>query len=328
MIINELKNDIDVYLSYSNLLDNNHEVVFLSESKSNINFLIDAESEKYLFRLNKFSELGLRNQIRYEYDALKTLEKSYVTPTTFFLDDSNTFFDYGALIMQFIEGRTLDYENKKDIQEAAKIIATIHSLDTNKFDISSFIVRDNIIKESLKISKENLDGFLECDIIDIKVKLKINELLQWAEKNKYCARYFEKDKWLTINNTKPTAENFIISKRKRKGFLIDWEKPVVADPSVDVAYFLSPLTTFMSSNYIFTQNEKDDFFKTYIMYLDKCDRDIVERVRVYTPFLYLESLSKIVNKFRNMKNSDDVNYRKLKKILTKDFLDELLKGII
>ena len=64
------------------------------------------------------------------------------------------------------------------------------------------------------------------------------------------------------------------------------------------------------------------------MYLDKCDRDIVERVRVYTPFLYLESLFKIVNKFRNIKNSDDTNYRKLKKILTKDFLDELLKGII
>lgn len=328
MRINELKNDIDVYLSYSDLLDNNHEVIFLSESENNINFLIDAESEKYLFRLNKTSELGLKNQIRYEYDALKTLEKSYVTPTTFFLDDSNTFFDYGALIMQFIEGRTLDYKNKKDIQEAAKIIATIHSLDTKRFDISNFIINDNIIKNSLEKSKANLDGFLKGNIIDMKVKLKINELLEWADKNKHCALYFEKDKWLTINNTKPNAENFIISKKKRKGFLIDWEKPVVADPSVDMAYFLSPLTTLLSSNYIFTQNEKDDFFKTYIMYLDKCDRDIVERVRVYTPFLYLESLSKIVNEFINIEDKESANYQKIKQILNIDFLDKLLEGII
>lgn len=328
MKIKELKDNIEAYLSYSNLLDNNHQVVFLSESESNINFLIDAENEKYLFRLNKTSQLGLRNQIRYEYDALKALEKSYVTPTTFFLDDSNTFFDYGALIMQFIEGRTLNYQNKKDIQEAAKIMATIHSLDTKKSDVSNFLVRDNIIRTSLETSKLNLDGFLKGNIIEMKVKLKINSLLEWADKNKHQDLYFERDKWLTINNTKPNAENFIISKRKRKGFLIDWEKPIISDPSMDVAFFISPLTTCKSSNYIFTQSEREYFLKTYIMHLDKYDRDIVERVRIYTPFLYLESLSKIVNEFMNLEDKDSVNYKVLKQMLNIEFLDELLKDII
>lgn len=328
MMINELKKDIDVYLSYSNLLDNNHEVRFLSESSNNINFLIDAESEKYLFRLNKLSELKLRNQIRYEYDALKTLEKSYVTPTTFFLDDSTTFFDYGVLIMQFIEGRHLDYGNQKDLQEAAKILGKIDSLNTDKIDVSNFLVRENVIEDSLDKSRLYLKGFKDSKDIDLGIRLKIDSLLDWAEKNKACASYFEEDKWHTINNTETNSKNFIISKKKTKGFLIDWEKPVLGDPSLDLAYFLSPVTTLVSGDYILSQDEKDDFFKTYIMYLDKCDRDIIERVRVYTPFLYLLSLSKTMDDLVNIEDKTSEEYKKLEQVVNIEFMDNLLKGIL
>lgn len=328
MMFNELRKDIDVYLSYSNLLDNNHEVKFLSESSNNINFLIDAESEKYLFRLNKHSELKLRNQIRYEYDALKTLEKSYVTPRTFFLDDSTTFFDYGVLIMQFIEGRHLEYDNQKDLQEAAKILAKIDSLDTKKIDVSNFIVRENIIKDSLDKSKAYLEKYKDDKNLDISIKLKIHTLFEWAERNKDCASYFEKDKWQTINNTETNSKNFIISKKKTKGFLIDWEKPVVADPSLDIAYFLSPITSFINGDYILSQDEKDDFFKTYIMYLDKCDRDIIERVRVYTPYLNLLLLCQTIDNFLNIEDKNSSAYKNFLSIVNIEFIDDLFKGIL
>ena len=327
MTINKLKNDIDVYLSYSNLLDDTHKVVFLSESKTNINFLIDAESEKYLFRLSKESALGLRNQIRYEYDALKTLEKSYVTPRTFFLDDSTTFFDYGALIMQYIEGRTAEYRNQKDIYEAAQILAKIHSLDTEKFDVSNFITRDNIIEDSLKTSEIYLEEAFKSDKLDLDIKLKIDKFLNWGEANKHLGEYFQKDKWNTINNTEPEASNFIISARKRKGFLIDWEKPVVSDPSKDLAYFLSPVTTMIDSGYMLSEDEKDNFFKTYIMYLDRRDRDIVERVEVYTPFVYLESISKYINQFTNLEVNQVERIKKLKQVIDIGFIEKITKNI-
>lgn len=326
MMISKLQNDIDVYLSYSNLLDDNHKVIFLSESESNINFLIDVGVEKYVFRLNKMSQLGLRNQIRYEYDALKTLERSYVTPTTFFLDDSTTFFEYGVLIMQYIEGRQLEY--KKDLQEAAKIFGTIHSLDTNKIDTSSFLKCENIVEDSLNRSKIYLDGFLKSDKLDVDMKLKISNFLERGEKNKKYGSYFKKDEWNTINNTEPHAKNFIISDRKRKGFLIDWEKPILSDPAVDLAYFLSPLSTFMTDDYIFTEDERDNFFKTYIMYLDRYDRDIIERVRIYTPFLYLELFSKLVSKFIKLEDNQGIEYKKLKQIVNIDFINKLTQGVL
>ncbi len=322
-MISQLQNDIDVYLSYSNLLDDNHKVIFLSESESNINFLIDVGAEKYVFRLSKMSELGLRNQIRYEYDALKTLERSYVTPTTFFLDDSTTFFEYGVLIMQYIEGRPLEY--KRDLHEAAKIFGTIHSLDTEKFDTSSFLKCENIIENSLNKSKASLDSFLKSSKLDIDIKLKISSFLEWCEKNKSRGLYFEKDKWNTINNTEPHAKNFIISDKKRKGFLIDWEKPLVSDPSVDLAYFLSPLSTSMTSGYTFTEDERDNFFKTYIMYLDRYDRDIVERVNIYTPFLNLELLSKLVNRFITLEDNQKTEYKKLKQMVNIEFINKLMQ---
>lgn len=320
MMIKELANSIDIYLGYSNLLDDNHEVIFLSESENNINFLIDAKEQKYLFRLNKKSELGLRNQIKYEYDALKTLEKSHVTPRTFLLDDSATFFEYGALIMQYIEGRPLEY--KKDMHEAAKILATIHSLDTEKIDISSFIRNENIVEDSLEKAKIYLEGVFKSLKIDIKLKLKISEFFEWGEKNKGCQTYFEKDRWNTINNSEPHAKNFIISERKRKGYLIDWEKPVISDPAVDIAYFLSPLSTIKHGDYVFSKDEVDNFFRTYIMYLDKYDRDIVERVRVYTPYAYLELLAEIFNRF--IVSGDE----RLKKFIDIDFINMLTKNIL
>lgn len=326
MMLSKLQNDIDVYLSYSNLLDDNHKVIFLSESESNINFLIDVGVEKYVFRLNKLSELGLRNQIRYEYDALKTLERSYVTPTTFFLDDSTTFFEYGVLIMQYIEGRPLEY--RKDLQEAAKIFGTIHSLDTKKIDTSSFLKCENIVEDSLIRSRNYLDGFLKSNKLDMDVKLKISKFLEWGENNKKCGAYFKKDAWNTINNTEPHAKNFIISDRKRKGFLIDWEKPILSDPSVDLAYFLSPLSTFMTGDYIFTEDERDNFFKTYIMYLDRYDRDIIERVRIYTPFLYLELLSKLVSKFIKLEDGQDTKHKRIKQIVNIDFINKLTRDVL
>lgn len=308
-----------MYLSYSSLLDDSHRVIFLSETESNINFLIDAEEQKYFFRLNKNSKLGLRNQIKYEYEALKTLGKTHVTPKVFFLDDSSTFFEYGALIMQYIEGRPLDY--KGDMNEAAKIFARIHSLDIDNVNTSHFLKSENIVEESLDRSKSYLKNLISSEI-DIKLKLKLSELLEFCEKNKSCGDYFGKDRWNTINNTAPNAKNFIISETKRKGYLIDWEKPIISDPAVDIAYFLSPIVTSIHGDYIFSKDEEDNFFKRYIMNLDKYDRDIVERVNTYRPYMTLELLSKVVNGF--VMNGDKRFYS----AISEELLDVITKDIL
>ena len=91
-------------------LNRNTEVRFLAQGEYNINFVLDSSTQKYVFRVNTGSQMENENQIKYEFDSIKIFEPSGVTPKVFFVDDSLSFFQYGILIMEFLEGEPLQYE--------------------------------------------------------------------------------------------------------------------------------------------------------------------------------------------------------------------------
>lgn len=70
-----------------------YTVKFLAQGEYNQNFLISDEKSRYVFRLNYGSQLHLDNQIRYEYQALKWLERTGRTPKVYYVDDSRQSFD-------------------------------------------------------------------------------------------------------------------------------------------------------------------------------------------------------------------------------------------
>ena len=90
-------------------LSRDTEVEFLAQGEYNINFTLSSFPNKYVFRVNTGSQLQIDNQIGYEFNSLKYLEKSSVTPKVFFVDGSLMYFDYGVLIMEFLEGAPLEY---------------------------------------------------------------------------------------------------------------------------------------------------------------------------------------------------------------------------
>lgn len=301
------------------------EVDFLAQGEYNINFTVKDRNIKYVFRVNTGSQLELINQISYEYSAIKALEISSVTPRVYFVDDTKKFFDYGILIMEFLDGRPLSYDS--DLPKAARIFAKIHSIDTASIK-NNFIIEEKICSDRIVEGKRLLKNYLKSPIVDKKLKSFFSNFLEWAEENKDREKYFIQNKWHVINNTEVNSHNFIIG--NNRSYLIDWEKPVISDPCQDITQFLAPTTTLWKANYTLSKEEIHDFFKHYVNNLAHEDKNIKERVHLYNPYLYLRALSwcayawlEYQNPNKDIRNMD--TFKKIEEYLDIDFMQKLLK---
>ena len=323
-LLEQIKEYIDDHQSLKHLnLNRNTEVRFLAQGEYNINFVLDSSPKKYVFRVNTGSQMENENQIKYEYDSIKFLEPSGVTPKVFFVDDSLSFFQYGILIMEFLEGEPLQYE--KDLSKAATIFSRIHSLDV-KQNHTHFKVEDHIFSDRIKEGERLLANVWESPHVSREIKSFFDQFLGWAKANRSKEQYFIDEPWLVVNNTEVNSHNFIIG--KEKSYLIDWEKPVISDPAQDLTQFMAPTTTSWKTDYLLSEEEKELFFQTYIEGLKGKDQNIRERVHLYTPYLYLRALTWCAHAFveyhdpnKQIKNMD--TFEKIKTFLQIDFMKKL-----
>jgi predicted Ser/Thr protein kinase len=329
-LISKIKDYLNEHRTRINIdLGSSFDVYFLAQGEYNINFVIEGSYKKWVFRVNTGSQLQLDNQIRYEYEALEKLEVSTVTPRVFFVDDIKEYFDYGILIMEFLEGNPLVYN--KDLSKAAAIFSKIHCLDLDSMDTSNFIVEHGIFKDRILEAERLLKDYLTSPLIDIKQKRFFEAYLDWAKLNQSSEKYFIENKWHVVNNTEVNSNNFIIG--DRGNYLIDWEKPVISDPCQDITQFLAPTTTLWKVDYILSEEEIKEFFRVYIHNSGVRAKDIVYRVNLYNPYLYLRALSwcayayiEYLNPDKDIKNMDTFN--KIKQYLEIDFMKDLLKDYI
>jgi predicted Ser/Thr protein kinase len=307
-------------------LDRNFTVVFLAQGEYNINFTIESPKGKYVFRVNTGSQLELTNQITYEFNALKVLEISGVTPKVCYVDDSKEFFKYGILIMEFLEGKPLDY--KRDLHKAADIFSKIHLIDASKENCSNFIVEENIFSDRVKEGTRLLKDFFPSNRVSRELKDFFYSYLNWCEKNISREKFFIDNSWRVINNTEVNSHNFIIGNNSH--YLIDWEKPVISDPCQDLTQFLAPTTTLWKADYLINKEEREMFFKIYSDEVGRDLEDVKHRVELYSPYLLLRALSWCAYAYieyqredKEIKNMDTLN--KIKQYLEIDFMKNLLK---
>lgn len=300
-------------------------VKFLAQGEYNINYIVKTTKRKLVFRVNTRSQLGLMDQIGYEYEALKILENSGVTPKVFFVDrDLNNIVGHGLLIMEYLEGRPLSYH--MDLMKAADIFAKIHSLPLPQ--IGQLIEEKALFSARIQEATDWLDPVWNSKSIDQRVLYFFDRFLNWAEKHRKEESFFQQEPYWVINNTEVNSHNFIIGKDQE--WLIDWEKPVISDPAQDITQFLAVTTTLWRTETVLEEKDKKEFYQRYENKMGMRALHIRDRVEKYTPYLYLRALSWCAAAYVDYQTSDKMivnnqTFRKIECFIEIDFMESLLR---
>lgn len=308
------------FLERSGWVSQADRVEFLAAGEYNENYLVVSGGLRYVFRINHGSQLGLENQIEYEFHVLKSVEASGVTPKAFHFDPIPRELDGGVLLMEYIEGNPFEY--RRDGGKAAFVFSRVHALPADKrLVVQSDPVRD-IAEESLVLLNRYGDHPLQGE----KARLLgyHDRVLRMGEETR---RLFENET-LCIVNTEVNSGNFIVN--GERAWLVDWEKAVVSLRYQDLGHFLAPTTTLWKTSHTYSKGEKRDFLSRYsrLLGLEADLEEIVSKTEILEKTILLRALSwcfmayyEYTRMERTIKNRD--TFEKIKGYL--DGIEWLLK---
>lgn len=229
----------------------NDKISELGNGEYNLNYRL----ENKVIRINLASQIGLGDQqLKYEYDALKTLENSEVTPKPYDYYEKGKYLPKSFMTMEYVEGRPLDY--KKDMDIAARLLSSVHNL---KNDFNNFIWADKPFLAMYEEFEAMFSHYQRYENKNPKVETKIINFLDIAKKSGLDADIENP----CIINTELNNRNFIVGE---KSVIIDWEKPIIGECEQDLAHFLVPTTTNWKTDVILNEDEMLAFLKTYEKY--------------------------------------------------------------
>jgi thiamine kinase-like enzyme len=242
------------WITASGWVEGPFELAFLAAGEYNENYLLtDRRAQRSVVRLNHGSQLGRNDQIAYEYNVLKAVEASHVTPRPFrWSMDTGSLAD-GIMQMEYLPGVHLDY--RRDSRWAATVFAAIHQLPLDeRLEVQSQPIRD-IADECLEL----LTRYPSHPLKEQHKQLRDyhTEIVDLADRSD---RLFA-DEPRSIVNTEVNSSNFLIS--EDSAYLVDWEKAVVSYRYQDLGHFLTPTTTLWKSDHIFSEEEKLYFLEEY-----------------------------------------------------------------
>ncbi|TJX12889.1 aminoglycoside phosphotransferase family protein [Tissierella creatinini] len=302
----------------------------LGQGEYNINYIFNSKvyDKKLLLRIATHSQMNLKNQIRYEYESLKLLNKTNRTPKPIYFDDTRELIPYGFLVMDYLPGRHLDY--KKDLKFAAEILAHIHNVRIS--EDNHLLKPENPIKAIYEECLKMFETYRKYDKADMEIMRYIEELLEKGKNIKTIDIGYR-----TIINTELNSGNFLINGEGNSNYLVDWEKPLYGYPAQDLGHFLTPTTTFWKTDVILSREEIFFFLKVYCKYSNqyKDERELWKSVKNYLSMNCLRGITWCAMAYVEYQDpnkliSNDYTYEKIKSYLSMDFLnmikDEYLNG--
>ena len=268
----------------------NIKVSQLGMGASNLNYLITIGENRFVCRIN--AHIGDRKKSSREFEALKMVASLKIGPKTYILEKNRKILDETFIIVEYIEGQTLDkvkYKINKIINKLSELCAKIH-----KIPLSSRI------KSSLKKEEYNYQSYLEAikvRMIYIKKHINNKEVINMINDtyNSLKERSLpDKDKHpLVITQGDMCEQNIIINKNKMR--LIDFESLGLTDPAAELAHI------FIDFGKPFSHNQKEIFIKNYLKI--RKDNHLKKRIEAFIPLKYfirflwaLEHIIKIKNK--------------------------------
>ena len=272
----------------------NDEISFslLAQGEYNMNYLFThpESGEKLLLRVNTGSQMHLEHQIEYEYQALKNLESSGRTPKVYFVDGSKEELSYGILVMEYLPGVVMDYE--EDLNKGAEILADIHAIPVNTE--CGLIHSANPCQEILDECNQMFKTYEESELADQNKRAQIRGMLDLCQKKLFSMgdTMGNYNGYRCCINTELNSTNFLINP-EGTSYLIDWEKPLYGDPGQDLGHFLAPTTTFWKTDIILTEEETTDFLKYYMECVgNRFDTSGLEkRVETFIPVTCMRGLT-------------------------------------
>lgn len=304
--------DVDTDIDFIKYISQSKNVKLLGKGEYNSNYLIDGD---YLIRIARGSQMHLTNQIEYEYNALKFLEQSKVTPKVYDVKkDEMSGICY--LTEEYLIGRDLDYHT--DLKIAAYLLSQIHSLDVIGQD---FIKADSPFEMMFDEFTQMFTNYQKWDKKSQSTEKKISDMLKYIKNLGLCSTLENP----CLINTELNNKNFIIGE---KSYIIDWEKPIIGEREQDLAHFLAPTTTFWKTDVIFDNDTMDDFLNEY----DKLSKIKVDRKKFvkYLLFTCLRGItwcSMAYTQYVDENRDCGFTFEKIKAYLSDEFLDNIWEFI-
>lgn len=256
---------------------------FLAAGEYNENYRISDEVREYVFRINHGTQLGLANQIEYEFMVLETVFPSEVTPRPYRYSLEAEGLGEGVLLMEYVPGRALDYN--RDLDTAADIFSRIHRLRSNPGLIVQADPVRAIADESFRLlHRYDEDGYRDVRTLLLDYHEKIIELADTS------AASFS-DEPLCVVNTEVNSGNFLI--HPDRSCLVDWEKAVLSCRYQDLAHFLVATTTLWKTDCRLDDDQKRGFLNRYRLALDNPIplEDLWGKTRLMERVILLRALS-------------------------------------
>lgn len=298
----------------------------LDNGEYNYNYILDFDinlgtkriKDLAVLRINYGSQMNLDNQLEYEYSILEYLKDSGVTPKPILLDTSKTLIERDYLLMEFINGEWLDYNN--DTELGLKSLSKIHSYNyIDRLENTEFIISKNPVKEILKESKTLYTKYINSEYFNTKIDEKMKIIFDKVAE--ICNKTSDSDDFsdYVLINTELNSSNFLIN--DKKCFVVDWEKAIWGKREQDLGHFLAPTTTFWKTDIVFDHDICDKYIRFYYDYsdlenieYDKFHNSVIDYIRLnclrglswcFMAYVdYTRSTKEVMNEFTAKKLDD------------------------
>lgn len=256
---------------------------YLGAGEHNLNFWFTEpeSSRRYVLRVNVVPQPFHESQVAYEHAALEALAPSRCTPTPVYVDNSDTALGKGVLVISFCEGEELDFDALQpgDLRCAAQLMADVHAVPAGS---TCLLHRPrDPLRELFDECMQRYEDYHRSAFEDARVTRWANLFI--SEARKQLDVPFNQADCSHIVNTETLPSHFLIPKAAASqascatptrqggtgrfcadpGAFIDWERPLIGEVAQDLAYFVSPTTTFWDSSFLFPASQVDEFVEDY-----------------------------------------------------------------
>lgn len=306
----------------------------LGQGTGNLNYLVKANGKKFVFRMNMNPKN--RKKSRREFDALRIIEPYDIGPKAIFIDESRKSFDSDLLILEYLEGKTLnksgDYLKPIMYRKIGELCANMHSIkikgNLRRLGYNSL---HRGYSDHMRFVKKEFIDYLNSKINDKELLKIIKEVYSNQSKNLPREKYEFED---VLSQGDFCEQNVIVHKKEYK--LIDFEDMGLADRANQISHI------FADFGRPFNKEQQRLFFKTYLKKIKLDKKALNKKIERWIPLklfeIFLWSLKHVLivkegkmhpQFYENEDMNKNISYAKtmLKRCIRFGVIDKKYKGL-